>query len=76
LDAVRTLRRPPFAEDGHPSASTTNPDAERLWRARAAEAAKRAADELPDEPQLKRLRTDLEDLQERLASEDDGRTFF
>jgi hypothetical protein len=54
LDAVRALRRPPFAADSTTSASTSSTDeTDKLWRARVADAAKLAADELEDELQLR-----------------------
>jgi len=64
------LRRPPFAEDEAPSDSTIDADLERLWRARVAEAARRAADDLREVEDLHsaQLLADLEDLHKRLSA--------
>jgi hypothetical protein len=54
---------------------TASPDdADSLWRARVADAARLAAEELAKEdvPHLRSLRSDLEDLHRRLTAGHDG----
>jgi hypothetical protein len=52
----------------------TSADKDAAWRAKVAEAARRAAADLAedDAPQLRQLRADLQDLYRRLAAEPDS----
>jgi hypothetical protein len=62
----------PFNEDGTPPRTGDDGEAERAWRRRVAEVARRAADDLAaeDSPQLSRLHADLIDLANRLTAAD------
>ena len=60
----------PFDADGSTSPSTRDAEAERAWRRQVAEAARHAAAELDkDQPQLRRLHSDLIDLAARMTAE-------
>jgi hypothetical protein len=69
---VRRSRLRRFNRDDEPPPTGNDGGAERAWRRRVAEAARRAADDLGGErsPQLSRLHADLIDLATRLTAAD------